>query len=672
MSTSATAGKPADPSKNQSQKIVRVRSGCWTCKARRRKCDEAKPFCMNCVKNNRQCEGYNIRLSFDVDDSRHTASGIHFDVKGRPVVGFRRRPRLKESMAVRDSCGASFVVATGEPGQTSLAGGMGPGSMPTAGPMGISTLGSLAEEPDQVAKSLKFVVHNNFDGTRRRKKRSVDDDASAKKPKLEDIDQAIAADALMDPLPSLESAGSSQSGDSPDRLSSASVSSPRSLGLFEPSADFIKKEDSNEFGMHDYARINPDGVFQNALRPSNGDQSYPKNLQSTLLRSGGDASMFRNAAPKEQELLHYFFTELSPLLDNHKNSPLAGLALTFCSSDLVLSSFTCLACVHLSTKLRNESYYALGLEYHSRTINYLGEIIASVSKPSQTPGANVQHGLSVAVLTVIYLLITYEILDNGKSITLRSHLAAFASIIQDRDLAADVLAAINGNYLFRVFAWYDILTAAASKDHRALNVPGAYFFPSSTVDSGIEGVMGCPDELMLAIGDIVTLRHDMRYKNVLYQEIQSRATDIETRIRNYRSLKKWDGRESFAFIQYMTASQCWAQASNIFLLRSTGLDPSNQRIQKSVEEFVRLYKSMEVGSDCDRQMVWPLFVVGCELKTAHDRQWLTGRIAELNAVVNKGSLKTLSNVLTDVWRENKSWEDVLSTDDWQKFDFLPL
>lgn len=79
-------------------KIRRVRTGCWTCKKRRRKCDEAKPNCKNCVSTGRECEGYGIKLSFDVDDSRNQ---VKFNSRGEMIHGFRGRPRLKESLAKR-------------------------------------------------------------------------------------------------------------------------------------------------------------------------------------------------------------------------------------------------------------------------------------------------------------------------------------------------------------------------------------------------------------------------------------------------------------------------------------------------------------------------------------------------------------------------------------------
>ncbi|KAF9740144.1 hypothetical protein PMIN06_003765 [Paraphaeosphaeria minitans] len=40
------------------QHKLRVKTGCETCRARRVKCDEAKPECLRCTKTGRKCEGY--------------------------------------------------------------------------------------------------------------------------------------------------------------------------------------------------------------------------------------------------------------------------------------------------------------------------------------------------------------------------------------------------------------------------------------------------------------------------------------------------------------------------------------------------------------------------------------------------------------------------------------
>ncbi|KAK9368457.1 fungal-specific transcription factor domain-containing protein [Lipomyces kononenkoae] len=663
----ASSVPPVPPPQNQ--KIVRVRSGCWTCKARRRKCDEGKPFCMNCIKNNRQCEGYDLRLSFDVDDSRHVASGVHFDLKGRPIVGFRRRPRLKESLAARSSAGN-----------------------PDLGTASLDSLGApVSQAPDAVAKpagkELKFVVQNNFDGSKRpRKKRSnSDDDSSAKKIKTEP--PTTSASSLS---PSHSSAGSTPE----------TVTTPASV------SQDIKQEATDEDGAEEIVNINSyrtraTGISSGRL-VQDPRSSTTMELTTVVTR---DLGMFWNVKPDEQELLQYYFTDLTPLLDNLSNSPLAGLAITYCTHELALSSFLCLASLHLSNRHRSERYYATGLEYHSRTLKFLGDVLNAVSgggpnAPAnslalQSPGvasggsqttlgfpniSNIRNqpkmgrGLGVAVLTVIYFLITFEIMDTGKSSVVRSHLAAFSSIIEDRDLAADVLSAPNGMFLFRIFAWYDILLAACSKDYRAPHLSGPYFFPLSAEDSGVQGIMGCPDELMLAISDTCHLRHNIKYSSepMSFAEIQNRSSEIENRIRNYISLMKWDGRDSYNYIQHMIGTQCWAQAASIFLLRSTGMDPSGRRVAKSVEEFQKLHAILEVGSDPDRQMVWPMFVIGCELKSQADRTAALARMDELFNCTLCGSWRMLKDVLQEIWTKNRSWEEVLSSKEWENFDFLAL
>jgi cholestenol Delta-isomerase len=53
--TATTNGEKPKRTRKTHQK---VRTGCQTCKIRRKKCDETKPFCRRCVSTGRQCDGY--------------------------------------------------------------------------------------------------------------------------------------------------------------------------------------------------------------------------------------------------------------------------------------------------------------------------------------------------------------------------------------------------------------------------------------------------------------------------------------------------------------------------------------------------------------------------------------------------------------------------------------
>ncbi|KAF2012292.1 hypothetical protein BU24DRAFT_353594 [Aaosphaeria arxii CBS 175.79] len=48
---------PRSPTTSKATK-ARSKTGCTTCRKRKKKCDETKPFCLSCQKNNIHCEGY--------------------------------------------------------------------------------------------------------------------------------------------------------------------------------------------------------------------------------------------------------------------------------------------------------------------------------------------------------------------------------------------------------------------------------------------------------------------------------------------------------------------------------------------------------------------------------------------------------------------------------------
>ncbi|KAH8646015.1 fungal-specific transcription factor domain-containing protein [Tricladium varicosporioides] len=52
---------------------MRARRGCWTCTARRIQCDGALPTCQKCSRTGRECQGYEMRLSWPRDSDKKRA-----------------------------------------------------------------------------------------------------------------------------------------------------------------------------------------------------------------------------------------------------------------------------------------------------------------------------------------------------------------------------------------------------------------------------------------------------------------------------------------------------------------------------------------------------------------------------------------------------------------------
>ena len=71
-------------SKKKSVKRTKTFTGCWTCRSRGVKCDEAKPACQRCTKASWHCEGYGFRLvwldetkSSTVHDGENCSQQVH-------------------------------------------------------------------------------------------------------------------------------------------------------------------------------------------------------------------------------------------------------------------------------------------------------------------------------------------------------------------------------------------------------------------------------------------------------------------------------------------------------------------------------------------------------------------------------------------------------------------
>ncbi|KAF4454864.1 Transcriptional regulatory protein moc3 [Fusarium austroafricanum] len=67
--------------KQPSQAKRKVKTGCATCRIRKIKCDEAKPFCQKCVKTGRKCDGYESIfrpfLNQPTSNETNTGNSIH-------------------------------------------------------------------------------------------------------------------------------------------------------------------------------------------------------------------------------------------------------------------------------------------------------------------------------------------------------------------------------------------------------------------------------------------------------------------------------------------------------------------------------------------------------------------------------------------------------------------
>ncbi|KAF2007916.1 hypothetical protein P154DRAFT_568742 [Amniculicola lignicola CBS 123094] len=92
---------PRSPTVSSKQTKARSKTGCTTCRKRKKKCDETRPFCLSCQKNNIHCEGYKA-----VEIWR---SGKERAAEGRTQAG-ETISRLTGSIARKSSLDVKFEL----------------------------------------------------------------------------------------------------------------------------------------------------------------------------------------------------------------------------------------------------------------------------------------------------------------------------------------------------------------------------------------------------------------------------------------------------------------------------------------------------------------------------------------------------------------------------------
>ncbi|RAK77916.1 Zn(II)2Cys6 transcription factor [Aspergillus fijiensis CBS 313.89] len=99
----------------------RSHHGCWTCKARRRKCDRTRPNCQSCIQRGLQCEGYEVRLRWGAgiaSRGRYTGAEEPIETsvparrKGRRRDLSRERRRTQQEVAYIANVGKTRTTAS--------------------------------------------------------------------------------------------------------------------------------------------------------------------------------------------------------------------------------------------------------------------------------------------------------------------------------------------------------------------------------------------------------------------------------------------------------------------------------------------------------------------------------------------------------------------------------
>lgn len=128
-----------------SSKNERTRAGCWTCRGRRKKCDETRPHCLSCASLGLQCEGYDFRLKWGL--SRAKVSTIT-----------SRNVRIKQAQS-RSPSTASPQEHTSS--SQALIYHLGKDLYQSLTPLQLEIMQSCTYQPNHIAAALRLTINSH-------------------------------------------------------------------------------------------------------------------------------------------------------------------------------------------------------------------------------------------------------------------------------------------------------------------------------------------------------------------------------------------------------------------------------------------------------------------------------------------------------------------------------
>ncbi|CDK27134.1 unnamed protein product [Kuraishia capsulata CBS 1993] len=592
---------------------IRTRTGCWTCKRRHRKCDEAKPYCVNCTRSGKVCLGYGVKLAFDVDDSRHTA--LKKDSKGRDVVGFRGRPRFNHEGTTEPSIVASIVPKK------------------------------------KVGKPTNTELRPVFEYDR---KTSADFKA---KPTLPAIlqSQTPHESSMVNQQSVVNFHGTSLTG--PGFLTSSAILGW--LADFDSSATLTKfiEDVDNDQSLGPQAQISDARITSTEIAPSSRIRLPPSS--------------------QENRLLAHYFSSLLPLFDNLVQSPIPRMTIKFCDAELAKSCFIALSSMHMFARENRQNFHQSSIQHIDKTMDHFitnftipetslvmghpqnGRIVDTVIEHLRLHDQKQMSRLLV-LLAIVHTNLLFIVLDSGRSAICDVFFEIVGQITRDEELLSLCQCVKESSFVIATVSWFDICTALTSQKVR--NVYASRKWISDYGDT-IFILFGCPAKICEALVDMIELRCTMtKDKSGSKQSIEYQYHRIKSSLLNYREYATQT--TYYNFREAMKGSHCWSMASITYLNR---LVPSKEREMENkwlVSEFIATYQQLPQKSKMVAQMLWPLFQIGCECEAEEDRTAIMSFLEVLYLNNRMGNVTTLISLLRWTWSSGVNYSEVLRGSSW--------
>ncbi|KAG2017763.1 hypothetical protein CC2G_007246 [Coprinopsis cinerea AmutBmut pab1-1] len=599
------------------------KGGCWTCRVRRKKCDEQREgdSCKTCRRLTIKCLGWGAKRPDWMRDKKNVdaykasikaqlsrAGLIRGQPRHNPMQSPNQRSHPRHSTSSTRSSASS---RTSEPVSV-------PPTPPTPPPVNIS--------------NLDFPGFNQFP----------------------DVPFPQNESGLMAGMSNASSNGFDQLGNAYNDIN---------LNAFDPSLVYPYSPASMSSGSSPYM-VDPllDPSF--SLFPSDV-MSYPE--QSSLQSYG----MSHSSSPMYNDLMMHYFNVVSKIQFTFAGNQVSGMTYNVVYQDTrgaPAYAIYALADLH-QTQMRISQGLEAPQSNQASTANYLYQEALFKLKSNRDNGNGWGESDAIAALH----LISYSHLSGGSADWQEPFDILCSWLLQSNLSVAGpnskaIYQSLTGpsQLLVRMIMWLDIFSSLSlNRVPKFLNLWKSLLDPQQGCPQLLDmaSLTGCSEDTLLAIAEISQLANwkSMQIRNgtLSYPELVTRGKKIEENIRRYQSIHAEMSR-NFGPVEQLhegdTPSQAH-QAACVSLFQEASLlylhtilsnsSPGVPEIAGSVDEIVRQLGLLP-SSNLDRALVYPICLAGCMTNDSTKRDYLKGRLQGLNETY--GNLLQTRLLMETLWQ----------------------
>ncbi|KAH7336001.1 fungal-specific transcription factor domain-containing protein [Rhizoctonia solani] len=204
----------------------------------------------------------------------------------------------------------------------------------------------------------------------------------------------------------------------------------------------------------------------------------------------------------------------------------------------------------------------------------------------------------------------------------------------------------------RCIAWYDTLSSMALARPTLLDYdPNGRDLSSLPrrddvleLDRGVEWLFGCPDVLIVLVARISTLRH----ARLSPEERTTRGIEIEQLVRSVQ-FRPVQAKTSTLRVARLAAQEACRHAAILYIHHAIfKSDASHPIVRDSVKTMIRIASILKPGFNPDCFIPVPYFIAGTFAESERDRRFLRSRVLSCG---NERFLRNLAATLDELWKE---------------------